>query len=299
MPPPLRRRRPLPAETWYPTADPVARARFVDDGEGGRVRLVEAGRPGSRTVVLFHGWGGCAYSFRLLLPLLAEAGLHAIAPDLLGHGASARAPEAARFERERVVAHLLRVLDAAGVGEAALVGQSMGGALALDLARAAPQRFPAALLLGSIGFTPLRRIEVARALRGDRWNPSRVPRWIVRVILRRVYGGLRTWTERDLDEYWSPLSEPGTGATLLAWVRGYDWAIRPPLPVADGHQPPVRLHVLFGERDRLVSAARAAAQVTRFPGATAEVVRHGGHLLAEEAPEAVARAVMRLLGGAA
>lgn len=294
MPPTPRRRTPLSSDSWYPASDPVARARFVGDGAGGRVRIVEAGRPGAPAAVLLHGWGGCAYSFRHVLPLLAESGVHAVAVDLLGHGASARPSEPARFARDAVTSHLLQVLDEAGVGGAVLVGQSMGGALALDLARAVPERFPSAVLLGSIGFTALRRIEVARALRGDRWNRSRVPRWIVRVILRRVYGGLRAWTDRDLDEYWSPLREPGTAATLLAWVRGYDWTIRqPPVPNV---ATPVRLRLLFGERDRLVPAARAVAHAARFPGATAEVVRHGGHLLAEEAPEVVARAVLGLHG---
>lgn len=290
----VRRAAPLPPEERYPAMEPGVRAHVVETPDRQRVRLIEAGRGDRVAVVMLHGWGGCAYSFRHLLPGLASAGLRAIALDLLGHGASTRPADAATYERDRMVAHLRSVLDAASVGRAVLVGQSLGGALTLDLARADPARFPAALLLGSIGFTNLRRIQLARMLRRQEWTPQRVPRWVVALMLRRVYGRLRPWEARDVDEYWSPLREAGTTAALLAWARGYDWTIRPPL--AD-EPPAVRLHMLFGERDRLIPSARALARAARFAGATSEVVPGGGHLLAEEAPDVVSSAILDLAAG--
>ena len=64
------------------------RSRFVEGINGLRVHLLEAGFEGSERplVVLLHGFPEIAYSWRKVMPVLAEAGFHAIAPDLRGYG---------------------------------------------------------------------------------------------------------------------------------------------------------------------------------------------------------------------
>lgn len=64
------------------------RSRFVDSINGLRVHLLEAGfeRPDRRLVVLLHGFPEIAYSWRKVMPALAGAGFHVIAPDLRGYG---------------------------------------------------------------------------------------------------------------------------------------------------------------------------------------------------------------------
>jgi pimeloyl-ACP methyl ester carboxylesterase len=65
-----------------------ARARFVDDVNGLRMHVLEAGEaaPGRPCVLLLHGFPELAYSWRAIMPLLAEAGYYAIAPDQRGYG---------------------------------------------------------------------------------------------------------------------------------------------------------------------------------------------------------------------
>ena len=67
---------------------PGLRARFVDDVNGLRVHLLEAGYdpPGRPLVLLLHGFPEIAYSWRKVMPRLAAAGYHAVAPDLRGYG---------------------------------------------------------------------------------------------------------------------------------------------------------------------------------------------------------------------
>ena len=56
-------------------------SRFVEGVNGLRMHLLEAGEPASPCVVLLHGFPELAYSWRKILPRLAEAGFHAVAPD--------------------------------------------------------------------------------------------------------------------------------------------------------------------------------------------------------------------------
>src|SRR5262249_47809811 len=66
------------------------RARFVDNVNGIRMHVLEAGTPGAgaggagRAVLLVHGFPELAYSWRKVMLPLAAAGFHVIAPDLRG-----------------------------------------------------------------------------------------------------------------------------------------------------------------------------------------------------------------------
>ncbi len=80
-------------ETLLPPLDPAVlppgvRSRFVPGINGLRVHLLEAGHepPGRPLVLLLHGFPELAYSWRHLLPALAAAGFHAVAPDQRGYG---------------------------------------------------------------------------------------------------------------------------------------------------------------------------------------------------------------------
>lgn len=64
------------------------RARFVDGINGLRMHVLEAGfaEPGRPCVLLLHGFPELAYSWRKVMPALAAAGLHVLAPDQRGYG---------------------------------------------------------------------------------------------------------------------------------------------------------------------------------------------------------------------
>jgi pimeloyl-ACP methyl ester carboxylesterase len=62
------------------------RSRFVDGVNGLRVHMLEAGDPAQPAVLLLHGFPELAYSWRKVMPALANAGYHVIAPDLRGYG---------------------------------------------------------------------------------------------------------------------------------------------------------------------------------------------------------------------
>ena len=65
---------------------PAIRSRFVETANGLKMHVLEAGfeTPGRPCLLLLHGFPELAYSWRKVMPALAEAGYHVIAPDQRG-----------------------------------------------------------------------------------------------------------------------------------------------------------------------------------------------------------------------
>ena len=97
-------------------------------------------------VVLLHGALHDHSSWTLAARWFAHHGHGVLAPDLPGHGRSLGAPLASV---EALAEWLLALLDAAGVGTAALVGHSMGSLIALETAARAPARARRLVLVGT------------------------------------------------------------------------------------------------------------------------------------------------------
>lgn len=263
----------------YPASIPGVSARsIVVNGES--VRIVEAGDAGSFPIVLLHGWGASAYNYRGIMKPLADAGYHAIAPDLRGHGWSTTQLAGGAWSREGMVEWLRQLLDTLGIGACVVVGQSIGGALALDAAAAMPDRVRAVVLLAPIGFTTVRRVLLARMFPWVRIPTT--PRWIVASILRDIYGSRGQWTEHDLDEYWIPLRRGDVVRAVLQSAREFDFTPRDPAPLRG-----CRIVARFGELDRLIPHAVAMRHASRFEGADVSVLRGVGHVPAEEVPDEI------------
>jgi pimeloyl-ACP methyl ester carboxylesterase len=62
------------------------RSRFIEGVNGLRMHILEAGEPGDRLLLLLHGFPELAWSWRAVMPRLAAAGYHVVAPDLRGYG---------------------------------------------------------------------------------------------------------------------------------------------------------------------------------------------------------------------
>ena len=91
------------------------------------------------TVLLLHGFDSSFLEFRRLAPLLASDH-RLVIPDLHGFGFSPR-PASADYDPEAVMRHLDALLPRLGPG-VGLIGASMGGSVAVELARRHPKSFP-------------------------------------------------------------------------------------------------------------------------------------------------------------
>ncbi len=115
--------------------------RYADAG-GLRLAYVQAGPPDGEPVLLLHGEPSWSFLYRHVIPVLAAAGLRAIAPDLAGFGRSDKPAEIADHSYARHV-EWIRALafDRLDLHGLTLVGQDWGGLIGLRLAAEHPDRF--------------------------------------------------------------------------------------------------------------------------------------------------------------
>ncbi|RFA10679.1 hypothetical protein B7R54_16800 [Subtercola boreus] len=120
----------------------------TDDGTRIAVtRRNSAGAPSSaRAVVFLHAGVADRRAWTGVMDALRDDGLDLVAYDRRGYGDTAAAADPASFTH---VSDLVAVLDELGLDRVLLVGNSMGGALALDTALLHPGRVGAALVIGS------------------------------------------------------------------------------------------------------------------------------------------------------
>ncbi len=125
------------------------RARMVSGVNGIRMHVLESGlnEPGRACVLLLHGFPEIAFSWRKVLPALAEAGYYAVAPDLRGHGRTGPAKvdyseDLRPYFMLNLVGDILALLDRLGRDRAVLVGHDFGSTLAGWAALLRPDRFP-------------------------------------------------------------------------------------------------------------------------------------------------------------
>ena len=118
----------------------------LHDVRGTRIRVFEGGD--GPPLLLVHGFGGAAWNFSELAPLLAARRL--LIPDLPGHGASAPLPAPSMSGFADAIAAILP--EPAGV-----VGHSMGGVVALRLAERHPHLVRGLVLAAPAGISSASR----------------------------------------------------------------------------------------------------------------------------------------------
>ncbi|MBB5114133.1 alpha/beta fold hydrolase [Micromonospora echinospora] len=256
---------------------PPAGERTVD-GRRVRCRISGDGPP----VVLLHGIGRTLDDFTALHTALARDHL-VLAVDLPGHGGSA--PLDGPHTLPALAAAVARFLDVAGVtGSAHLVGNSLGGAVAMRLAADAPRRAASLALLNSAGFGR----EVTVALRLLAVRP------LARLLLRPDPRIIRR-TERAI--FYDPAYVNDERIALALAVAGQPHAARVmrelvrDLGTWRGVRPRWRTDLLdavaaldlptllvWGERDLILPAAHLAYARTRLPGARSHLFRDTGHM---------------------
>jgi pimeloyl-ACP methyl ester carboxylesterase len=130
---------------------------YHDVGEGEPVLFLHGSGPG---VSALANW-------RLVLPELSQS-MRCIAPDAVGFGFSAR-PDDIQYGIDAWVRHAIGLLDALGLEKVSIVGNSLGGRIALGIAAAHPERVRRLVLMGSSG-PGMQPTEGLKALRS--YEPS-------------------------------------------------------------------------------------------------------------------------------
>lgn len=279
-----------PAE-MFPAGRKDLRTAYLTLASGLKVRTVEAGDPRAPAVVLFPGWGCSAYVFRENLAAIASVGVRAIAVDLKGHGLSDKPVDENEYDLYSMLTHVGEIARAIGDERIVVGGLSMGAALAAHLAVRDPQTVRGLILVSPVGFkgaAGLPLLKLATPLKGTPALPRLARRWTARGVLSHLYGRLRRFTERDVDEYWAPTQFPEFVIALRHLLHRFNWDTGIPRIGA-----PTML--ITGMRDRFTRRGAREEYSLSSPPMEWLDVKDAGHVILDEAPEIVNSALVAFL----
>jgi len=252
---------------------PAIRSRQINRVRGLSMHVLEAGDPAHPCIVLLHGFPELAFSWRDVMPTLAEAGYYVVAPDQRGYGRTTGADtrydtDLAPFRRLSLVEDLAALLKALGVPRlACLVGHDLGAPVAAWAALTKPELFGAVVLSSAPFAGP--PSPSAKHHSGDELDAALAGLDPPRLHYQRYYGS----AEADGDML-------GAAQGLTAFLRGYfhlksgDVAGPGPEPLTDATpQAYARLptyYVMERGRDMAQTVADAAPDLTPVPWLTEE-----------------------------
>jgi pimeloyl-ACP methyl ester carboxylesterase len=255
-------------------------------------------------LVLLHGAGDNALDWRWVLPALARTH-HVYAPDLPGSPESARpAADYSPAFFERFVAGFL---DALGIERAVMVGNSLGGLVALRLALSEPARIGTLVLVDAAGlgrtvnpvFTSVNVPGLAEAATPLWRTPAGAYQraWGRAALLFARLGSIpREW----LAEQCRLARSPGYLEAHVTALRGqvYPGGQR---EVLVDQLPSLRIRtlVVWGERDRVFPESQARDATSRLREGSLALIPDCGHMPHVECPDLFLTAFDEFLGGRA
>jgi pimeloyl-ACP methyl ester carboxylesterase len=244
-----------------------------------------AGHP---AVLLLHGLGADGASWVLQIPALSQAGFRPIAPDMPGFGRSIY--DGAGWNFRRVAAQMAGLLTDLGASPAHVVGLSMGGVIAQQLALDFPQMVRKLVLTSTFAYL----------------QPDTVSGWIyfmrrailvstmglpaqARLVARRVFPA----------ETHAPLREMLVQTISQANPRAYRRAMFS-LGRFDSRRRLKEIAaptlVITGADDSTVTPRRQAHLAVAIPGAIHKIVQKAGHAVPVDQPDEYNRLLLEFLG---
>lgn len=269
----------------------------VPSGEGGtlRVHYLDEGPADGEVVLLLHGEPSWSYLYRKVIPVLVEAGLRAVAPDLVGFGRSDKPAARTDYTYQRHVDWARAALDAIGLGRITLFGQDWGGLIGLRLVAEQPDRF--VRIVAANTFLPTGDFPLGDAFHGWRRFSQEVETFDAGAIVN--LGCVTDLAPEIVAAYDAPFPEEGYKAgarqfpmlvpvapddpaaeanrraweVLRAWEKPFLCAFSDSDPITRGGDAAFR---------QLVPGTRGVEHVT---------VAGGGHFLQEDRGEEIGRAI--------
>jgi len=240
-------------------------------------------------MLLIHGMAGSSRTWKEVMPLLARR-FTVIAPDLLGHGESAK--PLGDYSLGAHASGLRDLLSALGIDRATIVGQSLGGGVAMQLAYQHPEMVERLVLAGSGGLgREVSWLVRLFALPGAEYlMPLLCPAFV------RDHGNhlsrflhQRGWRAPHLAEMWrayASLAEPENRRAFVRTLRavidpgGQSVSAGDRLYLAAG----VPTLIMWGDQDPIIPVAHAHAAHEAIPGSRLEIFAGAGHVLHVEEP---------------
>jgi len=293
---------------------PVSLFPVVNDGEQLRMAYMDigaSGQPNGRTVVLLHGRNFPSSYWAPVIKTLTGAGFRVVVPDQIGFGKSSK--QSGELHFDVLARNTIALLDHLQVGSVDIVAHSMGGMLAVRIARAYPDRVSHLVLTAPIGLEDYRLYVPPVASETIMANEEKLTAEGYRKQLETNYA-LKLPPDQVtpfIDSRFNIKGSADYPRWLGAFVASYQMIYREPvvheIPLitqptlfvmgADDHNAPGRpsapeaLRAKMGHNAEL---AKALAQL--MPNGRAEVIPNTGHLVFLEAREKYDELLLNFLG---
>ncbi|MFO1036220.1 MAG: alpha/beta fold hydrolase [Geminicoccaceae bacterium] len=280
----------LPAAcTWLPTADlPRSQLEAVYlqaptdylDVDGIRLHVRDTGPKDAPVVILLHGFASSLDTWDAWAAALVPE-FRVVRLDLPGFGLTGPDPTG-DYRDARAVVILADLMDRLGIERADLIGNSMGGRIAWTFAALHPERVDRLVLISpdgfaSPGFAYGEKPDAPAAAGLFRWF---LPEPLVRAGLDSAYGDPSRLGEPVVIRYRDLMLAPGVRDAVLA--RLDQTVLVDPVPLLQRIEAPTL--ILWGEQDRLIPIANAAAYLQAIPDARLVKLPNLGHVPQEESP---------------
>ncbi len=256
-----------------------------------RVNFVRRGA--GEPVVLIHGIG---HRWQAWLPIMEDLAAHheVIALDLPGFGASPVPPSGMPSDMAQSVAGLATFLAGEGLDQPHVAGNSLGGAIALELAVSGFAR--SATAFSPAGFFTAREVRralfILRTMRASSFLPATVTRAVLRVpAVRAICFGPLVAHPRRID----PLMAAQDAAAFRAG-RGFTAVARASRMYRFRGATAVPVTVAWGDRDRILRPHQARRAHELLPQARHVILPGCGHVPMNDNPALVASLIMQTTG---
>jgi haloalkane dehalogenase len=280
----------LPAfdfEPHYVEVDGL-RIHYVDEGAG-------------PIVLLLHGEPTWSYLYRKMIPLLTDAGLRAVAPDLVGFGRSDKLDDRKDYTYQRHVDWMHGFLNALDLRNVTHFGQDWGGLIGLRLVAEQPDRF-ARVVVSNTGL-PTGDRPPGKAFLRWREQSQTMPEMAIGIIVAFGCASVKL-SDEEIAAYDAPFPEesykegarqfpvlvpaspddPAAPANRRAW-ESLERFEKPFLTA-------------FGDSDPITGGGDAVMR-ERIPGAKGQphtTIAGGGHFIQEDRPQELAKTIIEFVG---
>ncbi len=270
--------------------------------DGGRARVRVDGDPDHPPVLLLHGVGRSLEDWAAQWERLASA-YRVITLDVPGFGFSSRPGEPITLAA--LAQGVIDALDALGEHRPLhVIGNSLGGAVALQLLVLRPRRVASLVLVNSAGFgrevTPLLRMLAVPVV--GRIATRRTTRTSARILERAIFADRSLASRQRIEHAVAIGRQPDSGVVMreiareLATGRGVRQGWRTELLSAAMKHPRPTL-IIWGDRDRVLPAHHSDAAQRVMPNANMHVFTDIGHMPQIECPDEFAHVVLNFLAG--
>ena len=264
--------------------------------DGMRVHYVDEGEPAAEPVLLLHGEPSWSYLYRHMIPLIADAGFRAVAPDLPGFGKSDKPVKRSDYSYERHVAWMTAFVAALDLTNITLVCQDWGSLIGLRVAAENESRFARIVLAN--GGLPDGSQKMPKAFMVWRTFSQTSPVFPIGTIIQKS-------TVTDLpDEVVAAYDAPFPSSKYKAGARQFPALvpIRPDDPASDANRAAWQVFgrwekpflTAFSDQDPITRGGDRLWQ-KHVPGASGQAhttIRDGGHFLQEDKGPELARVVI-------